>query len=316
MNNMIIKQWIENVIDGCKVFFVSLINEKRSIPAIWKWIYTTVGYGSTMFSFAVLLKNMAGYAIAEELCKSNWWLVFVVGGIASLIHNHQKTTITGIIEKKDLFIKAKVCDLFAVKASSYVIPTNTFFRTIMDENYISPESVQGRFQLGYFYNNLEMLDQLIQRSLEQQGVEGENKTDIHGTVKQYPIGTVAKVDYKEKHFYFVAVCDVNKYGKPEEQKYQNVNIALNGLVDSINEFGHWDDVAMPLIGTGHAAIGEATIEKVFEDTIDLFVNSSKKIARNVIVCIRPKDYLEGRVDLKKIAKYIDYKCVFLMVLAT
>lgn len=52
----------------------------------------------------------------------------------------------------------------------------------------------------------------MQVNLEQQGIEGEDGTDIHGSVKKYPVGTVAKVDVKGKHFYFVAMNDVNNMG--------------------------------------------------------------------------------------------------------
>ena len=67
---------------------------------------------------------------------------------------------------------------------------------------------------------------------------------------------------------------------------------------------------MPLIGTGRAAIREATIEKVIEKIVDRFLTSTDKICRKLIICIRPKDYLEGKVDLDKIQKYINYKCKF------
>lgn len=122
--------------------------------------------------------------------------------------------------------------------------------------------------------------------------------------------TVAKVDFDKKHFYFVAINDVNQYGKPVNQAYNNVETAFDGLFKAINSIGHYDDLAMPLIGTGKAAIREATIENVVEDTINRFVCADDKIARKLIICIRPKDYLEGRADFSKIVKYLDYKSEF------
>ncbi len=67
---------------------------------------------------------------------------------------------------------------------------------------------------------------------------------------------------------------------------------------------------MPLIGTGRAAIREATLEKVIEEIINRFVSSQDKIVRKLTICIRPKDYLEDKLDLKRVGKYIDYKCEF------
>ena len=89
------------------------------------------------------------------------------------------------VKDDDLQVEVEVNDLFSIKASSYVIPTNTYFRTIMEAEYVSPNSVQGAFQLKYFAKNMNELDKLIATSLEQQGVIGEDSSDIHGAVKQY-----------------------------------------------------------------------------------------------------------------------------------
>lgn len=296
--------------DRIKVLLKSMVVEKNSLIAIWKLVSSAVGYISSIFAFAVLLKDLVGFDKAETLCKNYWFGLALIGIIASLISNHEKISYIGTMEDDDLQIEVKVSDLFSIRASSYVIPTNTFFRTVMDGDYISPESVQGAFQLKYFKKGTAKLDNLIAESLVQQGIEGEDSSDIHGFVKKYPIGTVAKVDYRGKHYYFVAINDVNEFGKPESQTYANVNIALNALLEAINKFGHCDDLTMPLIGTGRAAIREATLENVIKDTVDRFVNSHDKIARKVIICIRPKDYLDDRINLKKIKKYIDYKCEF------
>ena len=67
---------------------------------------------------------------------------------------------------------------------------------------------------------------------------------------------------------------------------------------------------MPLIGTGKAAIREATLENVIEDMIDRFVNSHDKIVQKLIISIRPKVYLDDIVDLKRVKKYMEYKCEF------
>lgn len=293
-----------------KVIVKSLILEKNSIKSIWKIVYTTAAYISSIYTFSVLAKNLTGYNRIEDWCKCYWGVLILIGFIMSIIHNQDKTTYKRKMKDNDLQIEIKVSDIFSVNANSYVIPTNSYFRTIMEGDYVSSESVQGAFQLKYFKDNLTELDNMIYKSLMQQKIEGEECTDIHGNVKKYPLGTVAKVDYNNKHYYFVAINDVNMYGKPENQEYANVNIAFDGLIDTIKLLGHCDDLAMPLIGTGRAAIRQATIEKVIEDTISRFEHSDDKIARKLTICIRPKDYLEGRADMKKIMKYLDYKSEF------
>ena len=44
--------------------------------------------------------------------------------------------------------------------------------------------------------------------------------------------------------------------------------------------------------------------------IDRFVNSHDKIVQKLIISIRPKDYLDDKVDLKRVKKYMEYKCEF------
>ena len=53
------------------------------------------------------------------------------------------------------------------------------------------------------------------------------------SITKYPIGTVAKIDHKGKHFYFVAINDVNEYGKPIGKSIENVGIALTAVADAI-----------------------------------------------------------------------------------
>ena len=59
-----------------------------------------------------------------------------------------------------------------------------------------------------------------------------------------------------------------------------------------------------------AGILEATIEKVIEDTVARFFDCQDKTSRKLTICIRPKDFLDVRADMKKIEKYISYKCEF------
>lgn len=298
------------VIDRIRVLLHSLGAGKGSIQSIWELIRTAIGYISATFAFAVLLNDLLGFEKLATVCKSYWWGLLIICIVASFIYNREKTSFKKALIDCDFQIAVKTGNLFAEKASSFVIPTNTFFRTIMKNEYISSHSVQGVFQQKYFRDKEKSLDVLIAQSLKQQNVNSEDSADAYGTVKKYPLGTVAKVDHKGKHYYFLAINDVNKYGKPENQNDENVDNALRGLIKSINTIGHCDNIAMPLIGTGRAAIRGATREKVAEKIIDSFLATNEKTARSLTICINPKDYLDGIVDLRRIEKYLEYKCEF------
>lgn len=293
-----------------KALWKSITGEKNTIIAIWKIVYTAVGCTSSVFTFSVLLDDLANYDKLKTVFQNHWVLLIVLGIILAFIINREKLSCSGSRDNDDLIITVKISNLFYASATSYVIPTNSFFRTNMEEEYISPNSVQGAFQNKYFKNNLEALNKKIMNNLAEQGAIGVDSHDKFGNVKKYPLGTVAKVDHKNKHFYFVAINDVNEYGKPINQNFSNVDKAFSGLFDAINKFGHYDDLAMPLIGTGKAAIKEATIDKVVQETIDRFLNTSDKISRNLIICLSPKDYTDGKVNMKKVDNYLDYRCKF------
>lgn len=297
--------------DQVKILFKSITGEKNTLKAIWKLIYTAIGYVSSFYAATVLLKNLSGIDNLEVWTKGQWKMIVIIGLGISCIHNRKKINCCKKVSGCDMQIAISVKDIFANReANSFVVPTNTFFRTKMQDEYISSQSVQGRFQLKYFKDNIEDLDIMIEESLKKQNIMGEEFKDCFGTVMKYPIGTVAKVDYKKKHFYFVAISDVNEYGKPIGQSFINVGIALESVIEAIMKMGHCDILCIPLMGSGRAAIQEATKEKVFQETVDYFLRFDNKIVRKLIISISPKDYLDGTVNCDQIEKYLDYRCEF------
>lgn len=299
------------MINQIRLLWKSLTGEMNTLNAVWKLIYTTIGYVSSFFSFAVLLKDLAGWDKLEVWTKDHWQMIVIIGLLISCVHNRKKINCCRMVCNRDMQIAISVKDIFLNRAAnSFVIPTNTFFRTNMDKEYISPKSVQGRFQLKYFKKNINDLDKRIRDSLEAQGINGEDANDCFGSTKKYPIGTIAKVDYKRKHFYFVAINDVNNYGKPIGQTMKNVTDSLGAIINTILNIGHCDTLCIPLIGSGKAAIQGATREIVFQKTVDCFIKSKEKVVNKLIISINPKDYLSGVANLDWMEKYLDYKCEF------
>lgn len=297
--------------DWMRSFFKSITGEINTPNAIWKIGYNTIGYVSSFFASAVLFKDLTGFDELEIWVKEHWVLSVIAALFISSIHNRKKINCCKKVADSDMQIAISVRDIFSNRsAGSYVIPTNTFFRTKMEDEYISPNSVQGRFQLKYFKQDVQTLDRLIAKSLNEQGIKGEQASDCFGKTIKYQIGTVAKVNHKKKHFYFVAINDVNKYGKPIGQSIENVDCALSAVTDVIKEIGHCDTLCIPLLGSGKAAIQEATKENVFLRTVDHFVQSDEKLVNKLIISVSPKDYLDGKIDLARMEKYLDYRCEF------
>lgn len=78
-----------DVWDRIKVLLKSFGTEKNSLDAVWKLLYTAIGYISSIFAFAVLLKDLAGFDKAEILCK-NYWLGLVLIGLLLLLFTIMK----------------------------------------------------------------------------------------------------------------------------------------------------------------------------------------------------------------------------------
>lgn len=283
---------------------------KESIGEYIPILRDSIGLYSTMWGISELIYNTSSYDSIKKIFTNHYILILVLCFIFVFWGNREDKQYSTIVKHKDIKIGFKVKRLENITADSYVIPTNTSFRTNMDREFISVQSVQGAIQNKVFHNNLCELNQMLQKSLDEQNVTYVKTRDILGEARKYPVGTVAKVDYKHKHYYFVAINDINEFGKPVNQTQDNIDQALESLKDTILTVGHYDRLCVPLLGTGKAAISGVTKNDIFRKTIDLFKDEDKKISSELIVAINPKDYFENRIDLKACKKYIDYRSIF------
>ena len=130
-----------DMINWMRVLLKSVIGEINTPKAIWKLVYTAIGYISFFFSSAVLLNDLTGCDKLEILEKEHWPVVIIVGMFVSCAHSQKKINYCRKVSNGDMQIAISVRDIFGNRdATSYIIPTNTFFRTKMDGDYISPVS--------------------------------------------------------------------------------------------------------------------------------------------------------------------------------
>jgi len=131
--------------------------------------------------------------------------------LISIIINLQKLTFHYFIKDKDIKIKLVIGDLFK-QNGDIVIATNSTFDTTMNNDFISKNSIQGRLALRY-YNKIEHLDGEIAQVLK--GITPKDTlTREKSKCKRYEIGTIIKLNHKNFKSYWVALSDVNEFGKP------------------------------------------------------------------------------------------------------
>lgn len=213
---------------------------------------------------------------------------------------------------RDIIVSLSISDLLAIKDSAIVIPTNTTFDTSMDGDFISIKSIQGQFQKKYYNTDFSELDVAIKKSLDEYfgdkyKVLGDRKKT---NSNRYDIGTVAKVTKNGHHYYFLAIADVNKRGKPENVTMENLTKALVGLWDFLSREAHTEPITIPVIGTGRAGLKDGTFEKVVHETIFSFISKSREefVSRKMTVCIYPSSISEANVTWENLCKYMDLQC--------
>ena len=97
MNKEYINYCFSMKIDRIRVYLKCLVGEKTTFKAIRKLITTTIGYVSSFFAFAVLLKDLVNIDKLELLCKRYWWILILISTVFSLIHHHSKIFCKGIL---------------------------------------------------------------------------------------------------------------------------------------------------------------------------------------------------------------------------
>ena len=110
---------------------------------------------------------------------------------------------------RDYVVEVRIEDLFSGD-NDVVVSTNTTFDTNMANGLISTESLQGQVATRFFNSNTSDIDVQLDRQLR--AVEHVERQDAPGKTKEYPIGTVARVESHGRTFYFVAMARLSPEG--------------------------------------------------------------------------------------------------------
>ncbi|MBS5590111.1 MAG: hypothetical protein KHX24_04180 [Clostridiales bacterium] len=283
----------------------------RTIRAQWKsMISLFFAFVGVVFTLAEILNNVFESTFGFDFIRSHTIQISLVFVAVCVILNWKPLRYTCFLENADTKITLLVGDIFRQKGA-FIIPTNTTFDTLMDDEFISIRSVQGQYQEKYFAHTISTLNREIAQSLN--GVPFASIDDGRETnIKRYEIGTTCKVSTGLQHAYFLAVADINKYGKPENVTFDNITIALVSLWQKLNEIGHLESVLIPIIGTGRAGIKNASRDKIVREIIFSFVVAARemKVTEDLIICIHPSDFAEKNLHWDDLCDYLRYTCKY------
>lgn len=277
----------------------------------WKQIIQTVfAIIGLVVSVAEFIASVFNSTIGFEFIRLHLWLFLIIAFIGSFVFNWKSLKIECFIGNSDKKITLCVCNIFHEKGA-LVIPTNTTFDTTMDNEFISIKSVQGQYQKRYFKRNLNKLDQELELGVV------ENKyivlDDRAATkTKRYPIGTISKVSRNLQHDYFLAIANVNKFGRPENVSFENITESLVSLWTGLNKIGHLENIRIPIIGTGRAGLPNASRDQIIQEIIFSYLVASQEmnISENLIICIHPSDYANKNLHWDDLCEYLRYSCKY------
>lgn len=285
--------------------------KKQPIELISKILALLGGY----YSLCEIEQAVFNKTVLLDFFRNNFWLFLLFIALIAIFLHKKPLIHSGYLGTKDIIMSLRISDLLTLKDSAIVIPTNTTFDTTMDRDFISIKSIQGQFQKQYYNTDFSELDVAIKRSLDEYFPNQYKVLDdrIKTNSNRYDIGTVAKVTKNGQHYYFLAVADVNKSGKPENVTMQSLTKALVGFWDFLSKEGHTEPITIPVIGTGRAGLKDGTFENVVHETIFSFASKSQDefVSKNMTICIHPSSLSEANVTWDSLCNYMDLQCAFL-----
>lgn len=303
MSMQFMKNWVYKIIWAFAPNSENIIKIVKDCLSLLGFIATVCTFETQFFGTQWLTDVVKRFSIVNSL---------VVLLFAFLLKNKNPLSYEYIIKDTDIKICLKVGDILG-SGSSIVIPTCTTFDTIMEDEFISKDSIQGQFQTRIFKNDIHLLDLSLRTNLDDNGykwITVDNKNV--GKKHRYLIGTVSKFTYNNKHYYFLAVANVNNNGKVIDGSFDNITCALEGFWNFMAEHGHTENVAIPIIGTGKAGINGISREEIIKIIILSFLafNQDKKITERLEIYIHPSDLIKKNINLKELGEYLYFKCKY------
>ena len=267
-----------------------------------------------LYTVCEIEQTIFGKQMITTLFKNHIILTVIVILFLSVFLNREKAEFSSHLGANDYLVTLKMADILRAKNSAIVIPTNTTFDTTIYKCFISPESIQGKFQKKYFGDDFSELDKLLQASLDEEYQEEYIQLNDRESTKKkkYNVGTVSKITKNNIHYYFLAVADVSKTGKPQNVTMQSITHALVGLWSYLAREGYSEPVSIPVIGTGRAGLKDGNIEDVVHESIFSFVLAAQEefIAKGLSIYIYPPSLKDANTSWDNLCDYLKLQCCY------
>ncbi|MDY6965641.1 MAG: DUF6430 domain-containing protein [Halobacteriota archaeon] len=244
--------------------------------------------------------------ITDKL-RGSWFWFLIAGIIIAIFRRKPKLSYECKLSNRDIRIELAIGDLFKYDGA-LIIGSNTTFDTKISRKLISEKSIQGQFTRKY-YGDETQLDTEIERGLENitpQILSGKG----NGKCNRYPIGTVVRLNPKERTAYIVAIAQINEYGAASGT-FEELKQALASLWLFISQRGLKETIVMPIIGSGFTRLSQSR-EEIVREIIKSFVAacSDSTFCDKLTIVVTPKDIENNKINMNELEKYITHICKY------
>ena len=216
-------------------------------------------------------------------------IAFLIAGIKAIFTRNVEVNLgdgrSAVIECGDLFNCGDVV----------VIPVNDSFDTIVNDTIIAKKSVHGQFVTRFFSNQLEELDNQIERALINIRPAGMYSEQKKGKKPYYPIGTTIVVRSGGKDYYLLALTHFK--GDAVQPDLEGYYMAILRLMEYLDAHVSGRQIYLPLIGSGLARLGRRK-QQVLENLLCVLKMSRTTMVGKIHIVLHKNDL--GKINLHNI----------------
>lgn len=285
-----------------KYFFESICTR-----AYWRYALFSGEAISKFFAVVGILYLCVDLADAFNIYKKDQYSYYglIILTVLALIYvlstRRPLSRISYKIPQKDFAVEVLIGDLFKIQGE-VIISTNSTFDTDMSAGLIAVTSLQGQLATNYFNGQTTEIDRQIEASLSREQFFINDKRP--GKKKEYPIGTVARVQTHNKNFYLVAMSHMEENGNALSD-LKMIDEALEKLWVNLASKAQVDDIVMPLMGTGRGRVAyprKKMIERIAQSFTDAC--NQRAFSNKLIIVVRPEDASKFSLNLFQVRDYL------------
>ncbi len=233
------------------------------------------------------------------------WVLFLLAGLAyALYENWPRTAVSARLDGRDIVVELRVGNIFSLEGD-LVVGTNTTFETELGASIISPASIQGQFTQKYYDNAAHLANDLLE---ELRHVPSTPKMRAGRTVKKYRMGTVARVQSRNRTAHFVAIADLNEHGVASSS-FRDLQECLPALWQHMFTKGGVGPLLIPVLGTGFSRLPTRR-EEIIREIVQSFVAAcaERRFCERLTIVVSPRDYRRYDIDLRALGRFITHVC--------